>query len=285
VFLKRNCLREVFVFYRLNKGVSITSNVFIGRRYYKNSKGRKAMRKFVHICNRLILGFLIFSLGTTLYPLGDCLTIDNKNIRSLTTSDGIVLSGMMGENGWYISDVQITITFGHHWPGDFPYILFKIDNGSWFEYSTPVIVDTDGEHTVWVSCYYPLENQTYYYSEIFKIDKTPPTLTLRKETIGLNQMKIVANASDAMSGVWRVEFYIDDEPVFNDYNAPYETRVLSLKKHYILAFVYDVAGHAEVENITTSCVLSSFQMNFNQINNFFYGFRMTFMESFAVATS
>jgi hypothetical protein len=243
------------------------------------------MRTSTHLYDKLVLVLLVFSLGMTWYPAGEGHLIKNKDITSSSTSDEIIISGTMGENGWYISDVQITITFGYHWPGDIPYILYKIDDEGWMPYTIPLLADCEGEHTIWVSCYYPLENQTYYYSATFKIDKTSPTLTLRKEIIDLNQIKIVANASDAISGVWRVEFYIDDEPVFKDYNPPYESRALSLKKHYVIAFVYDVAGHTEAVNITTSCVVNFFQIGLNQISNYFYGLRMTFMESFAVATS
>lgn len=224
------------------------------------------MKKYTQVRKKLIIGLIALSLSMTLIPItGSLLTEKEHSVvmknwpSELTTSwpPHIHISGMIGENGWYVSGVVVTLL-------DFPlsHIYINIDDGGWFEYIMPVCVTGDGYHT---ACVYYIDGwgQSHMYNASFKIDTTLLEITLTKETVGLGQIQIVANVSDAMSGVWRVEFYIDDEPVFTDFDAPFESDVFWSGNHNVVAFVFDFAGHSDAADLITPYVLGSMGMNCN----------------------
>jgi hypothetical protein len=150
------------------------------------------------------------------------------------------LSGTMGENGWYVSNVVVTLTATDDVSG-VDYTKYRIDSGSWQTYSAPFTVSTNGEHTV---DYYSVDNvgnEESQKSVSFKIDKTPPTATITRpkegylyfldieigptpngNTIIVGRITIKADASDETSGIDKVEFYINDELKYTDEGAPYE---------------------------------------------------------------
>jgi hypothetical protein len=235
------------------------------------------MEKYAQVKKRLIIGLIVLSLSMTLIPIVGSLSIEKEKPMMMNCSDGIVISGTIGENGWYISSVLLTLNFTN-W---YYHIYYQIDDGDCCEYTVPIIVDTDGEHTVWVSCVDKEGNVEAVFNTTFKIDKTLPEITLTKETAGLGQIKFVANVSD----VWRVEFYIDDEPVFTDFDFPFESPWVWSGDHNVVATVFDFAGNSQIDCMSTPYVLSGIQKSLDHLYNFYYGFKMTFMESFAFATS
>ena len=216
------------------------------------------MKKYTQVREKLIIGLITLSLSMTLMPItGSLLTEKEHSITTKNWPPHIHISGTIGENGWYVSDVVVTLL-------DFPlshrYII--IDDGGWFEYTMPVLVTGDGYHT---ACVYYIDGwgQSQMYNATFKIDTVLPEITLTKETVGLGQIKFVAYVSDAISGVWRVEFYIDDEPVLTDFDAPFESDVFWSGNHNVVAFVFDFAGHSDAADLITPYVLGSVGMNCN----------------------
>ena len=138
----------------------------------------------------------------------------NNNKKIKTGSGGIdtyppvttaVVTGTMGHNGWYISCVTVTLYAEDlKWPNGVNHTYYKIDNGNWNEYTLPIIVCEDGEHTV------------YFYSDdramppnieeeknvTFKIDQTPPSISMSVEKVGFRQYEFTATVSDMTSGMW-----------------------------------------------------------------------------------
>jgi hypothetical protein len=217
------------------------------------------MKKYTQVRKKLIIGLITVSLSMTLMPItGSLLTEKELSMKVMSCSDGIIISGWMGENGWYKSGVVLTLNV----TGPINHTYFKIDDGDWIEYTMPVLVVGDGYHT---ACFYytDLWGQIHMYNASFKIDTTLPEITLTKETVGLGQIQFVANVSDAMSGVWRVEFYIDDELVFTDFDAPFESDVFWSGNHNVLAFVFDFAGQSDAADLITPYVLGNVGMNCN----------------------
>jgi len=241
----------------------------------------KILKKKAVIWERLVLVWIVLSFVMIMNPIIGSRSIVKESVYQMNGSHGIIISGWLGENGWYVSAVQITFNFSGHgsWPNP---VFFKIDNGAWEEYSAPIIVGTDGEHTIWMYYIDDYGNQSEIFVAYFNIDTTLPTLTLSKETLEGNEIKFVANVSDATSGIWRVEFYLDAEPVFIDYNFPFETRAVSSGNHNLIAFVFDVAGHSEIGSISSPVLVM--KRSLPLLKSFYSGLRMTFMESFAVAT-
>jgi len=222
------------------------------------------MKKYTQVRKKLIIGLITLSLSLTLIPIAGSLPIEkNYLMMTLDCLGGIEISGMMGENGWYISNVVITLNF-KSWPDGVNHSYYKIDGGDWIEYICPICYcGDDGYHTVWAFYFDQWGNPSPIYNASFKIDTVLPEITLTRETVGLGQIKFVANVSDAMSGVWRVEFYIDDAPMLTDFDAPFESEVFWSGKHNVVAFVFDFAGQSDAAELITPYVQGSDGMNSN----------------------
>ena len=191
------------------------------------------------------------------------------------------LSGTMGQNNWYVSNVLVMLSAtdpagktlkgigGDKWPLGVNHTYIKVDDGNWTEYTVPIVVDTDGQHTV------------YFYSDdkaippnvedeqnvSFKIDKTVPVIDAYTAT-AINFMKtkwlLVANATDAMSGIVLVEFYADDALVGSVTAEPFEFTV-NVRIHTTQCIVYDAAGNSKMSDLVVSYEVGSQQQSLNNM--------------------
>ncbi len=196
------------------------------------------MEKYTQVRKRLIIGLIVLSLSMTLIPIAGSLSIEKEKPMMMNCSDGIVISGTMGENGWYVSNVQVT--FNSSYPPA-PW-FYRINGGVWSEYTTPIIIDSDGIFLIEGT-----SDMEHIYYALVKIDHTLPEIILMKNVTGLNKMNFIANVYDATSNVWRVEFYIDDEPVFTDFDFPFESPWVWSGKHNVVATVFDFAGNSQID--------------------------------------
>jgi hypothetical protein len=124
-----------------------------------------------------------------------------------------------GLNGWYVSNVKVKLQAedpeGNGVSSGVDTIKYKIDSGSWQTYTGEVTVSTDGNHTF---SYYAIDNvgnEETANAVTFKIDKTKPVIVFSYEVTGGNQVQgwdvtFTADATDATSGMDRVEFYLND---------------------------------------------------------------------------
>jgi len=196
----------------------------------------------------------------------------NNDKKTMTFKMGIVdvlppitnhtITGTFGNNGWYVSNVVITLTAYDPAPplkadpkpasgvNHTYYKLHAADN--WTEYTGPVTVSTDGNYEL---SYYsvdkgtpghPFNTETVKGPFAFKMDKTAPTIVLT--VLALNAMKnkwlLNATVADATSGVFKVEFYVDDVLEGNDTVGPYYTFEYKGKGKVAQAIVYDNAGNS-----------------------------------------
>ena len=213
------------------------------------------------------------SSGTTFYPdfyktpditmldaIGWDFVVPPDTTPPVTTS---ALAGTKGDNGWYISDVTVTLSAtdppevfhiggdGGNGPSGVNHTYYKIDSGSWKEYTAPFMVSTEGQHTV---LYYSTDiagNVETQKSITIKIDQTAPTITLTKQEIDLFTVKFVAQVSDATSGIDRVEFSIDGQLQFSDTQSPYEWTWNALEDRTVTATVFDIAGLSQSQSMST----------------------------------
>lgn len=126
-----------------------------------------------------------------------------------------------GENSWYASDVEVTLIAIDDWSG-VNATYYRLDGGLWMTYTEPFTVKSDGEHVIQ---YYSVDNAGNHEdvkSVGFKIDQTLPFIDVTWKNVGIFKVKFTADAFDATSGVDRVEFYLNDELMFTDYDDPYE---------------------------------------------------------------
>jgi hypothetical protein len=167
------------------------------------------------------------------------------------------VSGTMGDEDWYVSNVQVTLTATDgKWPTGVNYTTYKVDDGAWDIYSTPIVVSTDGEHTVY---FYSVDNAGNIEEEqsvSFKMDKTAPvinTFTATAQNAMKNKWLLECDATDATSGIVLVEFYADDALVGSVTAEPYEFLV-EAKIGTAQCIVYDEAGNSKMSDVVTAFV-------------------------------
>jgi len=178
------------------------------------------------------------------------------------------VSGTMGQNGWYVSNVQVTLTAqDFKWPHDVDYTMYKVDNGAWTIYTTPIVVSTDGSHKVY---FYSVDTAVPPNTEdeqnvSFKMDKTAPVInafTATPENAMKTKWLLEADATDPTSGIVLVEFYADDALVGSVTQTPYTfevTYTIAGKPHTAQCIVYDAAGNSALSPVVVSLEVNSQQ--------------------------
>jgi len=201
----------------------------------------------------LFCGIVVLLVGMSITSMVGSLSIEKEqSVIPKSCLDGINLTGTMGQNGWYVSAVTITFV------GENATRVF-IDGGDWFYYTGPFVVGTDGYHTL---MWYYIDHwggHSDYFSIDFKIDATLPLITLMKKITGINEVTFIANVCDATSGVWRVEFYLDDELNFTDYDFPFKWNWTGSGIHTVTAQVFDIAGNSASKSKITPYIQSQSQ--------------------------
>ena len=125
-------------------------------------------------------------------------------VKPVTT---IMLNGTMGGDGWYVSNVVVTLSATDSLSG-IESTWYKIDAGYWTFYNNvPFTVSGEGQHTVQ---YYSIDhagNQEVPKSVSFKIDTTAPTTThtlqglLGSQGWYVTNVTVTLSANDVTSGV------------------------------------------------------------------------------------
>ena len=122
-----------------------------------------------------------------------------------------------GENGWYVSNVTVTLNATDDKSG-VNVTYFRINNSEWKKYDEPFILSEDGDDILIE--YYSVDNAgnvENIKSVTIDIDLTPPYIKLLYEIVGGNRIigwsiEFTVIAYDNTSGVCgRVEFYFNNE--------------------------------------------------------------------------
>jgi len=119
-----------------------------------------------------------------------------------------VVGKTVGDN-WYGSDNSFTFT---NESDEISEIYYGID-GNWFPYTGTFNVSDSGEHNLeWYAVDYFGNKSEVDGPFSFKVDKTPPDVSLEYEVVGGNLLQgwdylFTAIATDSMSGMDSVEFY------------------------------------------------------------------------------
>jgi hypothetical protein len=107
----------------------------------------------------------------------------NSLILTSTTKDEtppfttIALAGTEGNNGWYVSDVQVSLSAEDECGSGEKVIEYSFDNTNWSTYTVPVPVAVEGETTVYYRSTDNAGNVEATQIQTIKIDKTPPDIT------------------------------------------------------------------------------------------------------------
>jgi hypothetical protein len=116
------------------------------------------------------------------------------------------LSGTLGNNDWYVSDVTVTLS-GSDSVSGLDSIQYSFDGTTWYIYSTPFVISSEGITTLYHKAYDVAGNEFVLPSQQIKIDKTPPTITGAPTTsphsYGWYNTDVMVNftVTDTISGV------------------------------------------------------------------------------------
>lgn len=163
------------------------------------------------------------------------------------------ISGDIGQNGWYLSSVFVSFEYE---PGIVKEIHYRIGDGNWNLYTGQFEVTLEGAYHIY---WYWIDKDGRHHEGTpieIRIDLTLPTITLEKswKRTDLTEITFEAVVSDAISGVERVEFYLDDELQVTLTSPPYKWvyhKVVG-ESPIIVGTVYDFAGHSQSDDEDTT---------------------------------
>lgn len=128
--------------------------------------------------------------------------VDSADSGPTTTA---TLSGTLGNNGWYKSDVTITLNATDDDSG-VQTTEYSFDEITWNLYSEPIVVSTEGEQTIYYRSTDNEGNVESTKSQSYKIDKTAPVISIENPqdlfSYLLNQTVLASwQVQDAVSDV------------------------------------------------------------------------------------
>ncbi|MCD6171675.1 MAG: Ig-like domain repeat protein, partial [Thermoplasmata archaeon] len=166
-----------------------------------------------------------------------------------STTHSLSPSSPDGNNGWYVSNVVITLNAVDSDSG-VNSTYYSIDGGAYIKYTNPFTVSNDGDHTIQ---YYSTDNagniETTHSFEL-KIDTTPPSTTHSLSPSSpdgnngwyVSNVVITLNAVDSDSGV-NSTYYSIDGGAYIKYTNPFT--VSNDGDHTIQYYSTDNAGNIE----------------------------------------
>jgi hypothetical protein len=150
--------------------------------------------------------------------------------------------GTKGLNDWYISDVTVAFDYDPQRVEEIQYYL----NNQWHVYTAAFVVSIDGVYYIeWFWLDDIGKTHDGFPPIQFKLDKTKPTIELKRKFGTNNKVTFTATASDSMSGLQRIEFYFDDEKVDEFFESPCSWEWVGVAQHFVYAISYDKAGLSE----------------------------------------
>jgi hypothetical protein len=156
----------------------------------------------------LTVGIILLFVGTIIVPsIPGHLIFYDDTVPPITT---ICFNGTIGNNSWYISDVSVALIATDNESG-VNATYYRMDHGDLEKYFSPFLVTSEGEHTI---TYYSVDNtgnSEVIQNASLKIDQASSMVWFGYEKIRFGKALIYANASDSVSGVDKVEFYILDD--------------------------------------------------------------------------
>ena len=125
----------------------------------------------------------------------------------------VVLGGSLGEAGWYLSPVTVTLQASDRGSG-VSSTFYRIDGGSWQDYLGPIDVSYEGAHGLE---YYSEDNAGHreaIKSTQVRVDVTAPEFTGLSPagTLTSGRIELAWEAVDATSGISRYEVSVDGGP-------------------------------------------------------------------------
>jgi len=189
-------------------------------------------------------------------------------VDTVSPHTNVSLNGTEGNNGWYVSNVTVTLDADDNLSG-VEDTYYSLDDGNWTEYTAPFVISEEGEHIVAFFSRDAAGNKEEERNISVDIDKSPPVVTItspaegyihffgrellpsiRSKTILIGRITVEAEAADQASWINKVQFSVDGEVRYNDMQEPYTwTWGLAFGRHTLGVTAIDAAGHEATEEI------------------------------------
>lgn len=188
--------------------------------------------------------------------LTDQATVDFEVMDDIPPATDITVDGEVGEDDWYVSEVEITLSFADAW-SEVTSTEYCLDGGAWVGYADPFWISAQGNHIL--QFYSDDENgNSETIQEVYiDIDSQAPLLWIHHEqdiVFDSSSPSIAWSCQDAVSGICRVELSVDeaefeeledfDAWVSNSDETTTYVNLTDLEEgdHTIVVRVYDFAG-------------------------------------------
>jgi ABC-type transport system substrate-binding protein len=200
----------------------------------------------------IVESHLYAAAGVYSIQLAGTTAFDSESKSSLALVDGTppsteaLASGTVGNAGWYVSPVVVTLSASDDLSG-VAATSYRINNGSWQSYTGPFHVTMDGWYAIGYNSSDKVGNSEITHTFLFGIDTLAPTTTVRVTgTRGSNgwyvsNVTVDLVAIDAESGVASVSYEVDGG-TWQTYQRPL---VLGDGTHTLAYMALDVAGNVE----------------------------------------
>ncbi len=168
-------------------------------------------------------------------------------IETVPPETSIALLGSIGKNGWYVSPVEVTLNAKDSLSG-VAVTRYSVDGGDPQVYSSPFIMDSDGEHTIEHYSVDNAGNQENVKSGSFRIDSSVEETTSYLSGVEGNNgwyltgVVVSLSASDKTSGVDIIEYRVDSGD-WQTYSSPFT--IGSDGAHNVEYHYADRAGNVE----------------------------------------
>jgi hypothetical protein len=177
----------------------------------------------------------------------------------------ISFEGTMGENGWYISPINVTIIIN---PEMCKEVGYNIGDG-WQIYKEPFTISKEGRITFnlyWVD----MEGAEHYLTFHFRIDMSPPTVKISKYP-EYDHIIIDVDSYDHDSMIERLEFYLDDELLAVYDEEHFQWTYNGKEPHLLYVKAYNYAGlYNESEKISIRTSRFIYSNNYKLLKLLFY---------------
>lgn len=178
----------------------------------------------------------------------------NEPVESIEPTTTIELSGISGNNGYFISNVQVTLTATDNVGGSgIAKTEYSLDNGgNWIQYINPFTISIEGMTTISYRSIDNAGNIEPTKTQEITIDKGIPDITISspqaKDYLQSESLTLNLDASDTISGIDSITSSLDSLTVINGQVIDLST--LTIGQHTLTVNAIDKAGNTATKSVT-----------------------------------
>ncbi len=182
--------------------------------------------------------------------------IASTTVDTIPPASGIYISGTIGNNGWFISPVKITLRAFDTTSG-VKATYYEINNSGYTLYNSPITIEENGVYRIHFYSVDTAGNAEQPKQVIIKIDRTSPSLSIvtptpREVLSGTVALKLRASDTNILGVYYRIDYgpWINTYNSGNIWNANIDTVKYSDGFHKITVLAIDDAGNKKFANVS-----------------------------------